>query len=150
MKDQNTHIEKFIAGIRRLFPGYSYGYTRSEEEWIVWHTNDNELTDLEFRNQSGELLYSILWENDIYDVSFEYDRSKDYKEIPDSLSPSGSWNILPMELCNLVNNRAVIDWMNVSRVYRSSICIPEITKQKNILENNKEDAATKEEFSLAA
>jgi len=150
MKDKNIHIERFIAAMSQLYPWFSFGYTRSEEEWIIWHTNEKEITDIEFRNSSGELMYSILWENDVYDVSFEYNISKDLKEFSAMQLTRVFWDFLPQELCNIKKNLSMVDWARVYGQSGSTVCIPESTALKSETDNKDKDKASDQGYSLAA
>ena len=84
----NTDTEKFIIEfIEKLKLRYSeliigYEYNEEEDQYCIWHTNKylQFSGTNEFLNYSGNLLKTVLYNNNIYNISFGYDYRKDKME----------------------------------------------------------------------
>ena len=79
--DAEKYIVKFIGEIKTQYPELiiEYEYDEKEDQYKIWHTN----REIQFGNTSdfldccGNLLRTILYNNNIYNFSFGYDYYKD-------------------------------------------------------------------------
>jgi hypothetical protein len=79
--DAEKYIIEFIEKITAQYPELKIDYEYNEEEdyYRVRHTNKYLQfgNTTEFLNHSGNLLRTILYDNNIYNFSFGYDYDKD-------------------------------------------------------------------------
>lgn len=144
MSKLKGHIQSFIDAMKIRFPMYHYGFYRSGDEWLIWHTNKNEFNDKDFRDFAGVCMCDYLCDNDIYDFNFDYDDSKAISLSCVSRSyQHRSWSYQEIQVCNLIP-KSMKEWTAASFVSHLA------DKAQPIQVNDSEDLCTlTTEYSLA-
>jgi len=79
--DTEKYIIKFIEKIKIQYPELiiEYEYDENEDQYKIWHTNREiqSSNTNDFLDYCGNLLRTILYNNNIYNFSFGYDYYKD-------------------------------------------------------------------------
>lgn len=79
--DAEKYIIKFIEKLKTQYPELiiDYEYNEEEDQYKIWHTNREiqSSNTNNFLDYCGNLLRTILYNNNIYNFSFGYDYYKD-------------------------------------------------------------------------
>ncbi|MDF2880170.1 MAG: hypothetical protein K0R54_727 [Clostridiaceae bacterium] len=76
---QQEYIEIFISKLKNKYQEVNFGYVYNEESNIydIWHDNYTlQFENLNFLKNVGLLIKDILYNNEIFNISFGYDFTK--------------------------------------------------------------------------
>lgn len=80
---QQDYIEKFISELKNRYPEVNFGYSYDEDCKLfdIWHDSDTlQFENQNFLEQVGLLIKNILYDNEIYNISFGFDFLKQTKK----------------------------------------------------------------------
>lgn len=81
LENEKQLVETFINKIKEkyAFKGFNVDYTYNEKEDLfqIWHNKKTLKTDVEFNTFVNILIDKIFFENDMYNLYFYYDSSKE-------------------------------------------------------------------------
>lgn len=105
LENEKKLVEAFINKIKEkyTFKGFNLGYTYNEKEdlFLIWYNKKTLKTDVEFNTFVNILIDNIFFENDMYNLYFYYDSSKemefDFSFTPQVTSTVKQWNDVKMK-----------------------------------------------------
>jgi hypothetical protein len=82
--EEKKYVDKFIYEFNKTYPSVKidYSYDAECEIFDIWHDSSSlQFENKDFLKQVGMLIKNILYDNEVFNISFGYDYSKTTKNI---------------------------------------------------------------------